>query len=243
MLSNVYGLSDKRELELREIDQQGELNPEIFYDYVERLERAKDFLDTHVTSDKSGDLKRSLLDYSGLAGGMTNFWANPYEFSGFDAAQAKQYKLHPDFMDKPDYAYMYHQRPYDLNVYSKNIKRDQYPSTRLLGHEMGHTKESLDLLNRTKGYRTSGWRPNFSDAMYKDLQSLRRKPGPYYYGYGFGSDPGETMGYLRGREGELRKGKTLMDDPETAAVFRKYPGAYEEYVRANKVLKEIKGRK
>ena len=241
---SLYGPSDKRELELREIDKYNSMNPELFYDYVERLERAKDFLNTHITDDKSGELKRSLLDYSGLAGGMTNFWDNPYEFSGFDKAQAKQYKIHPDLMQSDPFlfAYMYPMRPYDLHISTQSIDKYQYPSTRLLAHEMGHTKESLDKINRLKGYGSEAWKPAFSDAMYADLAKLRNKPGAYYRGGGMGYDPGETMAYLRGREGELRKGKTLMDDPETAAVFKKYPGAYEEYTRANKVLKGIKGR-
>ena len=235
--------SDQRELELREIDQYDSMNPELFYDYVDRLEHAKSFLDTHITDDKSGDLKRSLLDYSGLAGGMTNFWDNPYEFTGFDANQAKQLKLHPDMMDKEDYAYVYRQRPYDINLGTKNIHADQYPSGRLLGHEMGHVKVGLDEINQRKGYGTEAWRPKFSEAMYSDLAKLRKQAGPYYLGGGMGTDPDETLSYLRGRAGELRKGKTLMDDPATSQVFQKYPGSYDEYLRASKVQKQIKGRR
>ena len=241
--SPLYGSSDQRELELREIDKYDSMNPELFYDYVERLERANDFLKTHITNDRSGDLRRSLLDYSGLAGGETNFWANPYEFSGFDKRQADQYKIRPDYADRKEYASMQRVRPYDLDVSAKNMARDQYPTSRLLPHEMSHTKEALAWLNSQKGYGGESWMPNFSDAMYTDLEKLTSRKGPYYRGHGMGSDPGETMGYLRGREGELRKGKTLMDDPETGPLFKKYPGAYEEYQRASKVLKQTKGKR
>ena len=239
----LYGPSDQRELELREIDQYDSMNPDLFYDYVERLERAKDFLDKHVTRDKSGEMKRSLLDYSGLAGGMTNFWQNPYEFTGLDSAQAKQLNIQPDFMGRPEYAYVHPQRPYDVNVSAENIQKEQFPAARLLGHELGHTKTGLDEINRRKGYGTEAWRPNFSPAMYQDLARLTERKGAYYKGSGMGFDPDETMGYLRGREGELRQGKTLMDDPDTASVFKKYPGSYAEYTRASKVLKGIRGRK
>jgi len=34
-----------------------------------------------------------------------------------------------------------------------------------------------------------------------------------------------------------------MDDPDTAEVFKKYPGSYEEYQRASKALKGTKGKK
>ena len=242
----LYSPSDRRELELREIDKYDSMNPELFYDYVDRLEHAKSFLDTHLQAQfhpKAQELKRTLLDYSGLAGGMTNFWQNPYEFSGFDTNQANQFKLHRDFSDNTAFAYMYPTRPYDLHLSAENIDKEQYPSSRLLGHEMTHVKESLDSLNQVKGYNSSGWRPNFSNDMYNDLLRLAYKKGAYYKGKGLGTDPGETISYLRGREGELRKGKTLMDDPDTAEVFKKYPGSYEEYLRSSKVLKSHKGKK
>ena len=244
---SVYSPSDRRELELREIDQYDSMNPELFYDYVDRLEHAKSFLDTHLQAQfhpKAQELKRTLLDYSGLAGGMTNFWQNPYEFSGFDTNQANQFKIHRDYSDNTAFAYMYPTRPYDLHVSQENIDKKQYPTPRLLGHEMTHTKEGLETLNQMKGYiRGSDWTPNFSADMYNDFLKLAHKKGVYYKGKGMGTDPGETMAYLRGREGELRKGKTLMDDPDTAEVFKKYPGSYEEYQRASKALKGTKGKK
>ena len=239
----MYSKSDERELDLREIDKYDSMNPELFYDYVDRLETAKSFLDTHISDDKSGDLKRSMLDYSGLAGGMTNFWANPYEYTGFDKRQADQFKIHPDFTDSAGFGYMQYTRPYNLNVGVKPIHTYEYPSTRLLPHEMSHSKELLAQLNREKGYGPSGWEPSFSSSGMRELELLRTKPGPYYQGHGMGTDKGETMAYLRGREGELRQGKTLRDDPATKAVFDKHPGMYEEYQRSSNVLKGIRGRK
>ena len=239
----MYSSSDQRELDLREIDKYDSMNPELFYDYVDRLENAKSFLDTHITDDRSGDLKRSMLAYSGLAGGMTNFWSNPYEYTGFTKNQADQYKIHPDYTNSAGFGYMQHTRPYNLNAGVKPIDQYEYPSTRLLPHEMSHSKELLNELNRDKGYGPSGWEPNFSPSAMRDMELLKAKQGPYYQAYGMGTDKGETMAYLRGREGELRKGKTLMDDPATREVFKKYPGSYDEYLRSSTVLKRTQGKK
>ncbi len=232
----MYSKSDERELDLREIDKYDSMNPELFYDYVDRLEHAKSFLDTHVKNDKDGDLKRSMLAYSGLAGGMTNFWANPYDYTGVSSEQAKHITLRPNYDREMDrhFGYVGTSNPYNINLGVKAIDRAEMPSTRVIPHEMSHTKELL-----SKG----AWIPNFSPAQRQDLVNLRTKAGPYYQASGLGDDPGETMAYLRGREGELRQGKTLRDDPAIKAVFDKHPGMYEEYQRSSNVLKGIRGRK
>ena len=239
----MYAPSDQRELDLREIDKYDSMNPELFYDYVDRLEHAKSFLDTHITNDRSGDMKRSMLDYSGLAGGMTNFWQNPYDFIGMDQSQASQLKMHPDYMDRKEWAYVGHNNPYDININTQNVHRDQMPSSRLLGHEMGHTKVGVEDLNRKKGYAASSWEPNFTPGFKQDLVNLRTQRGPYYQAAGLGDNMDETMGWLRGREGELRVGKTLRDDPATSAVFAKHPGMYEEYVRSSKAIRGLRGKR
>ena len=240
---NIYGSSDQRELELREIDTYDSMNPELFYDYVDRLEHAKSFLDTHVKGDTEGDVKRSLLAYSGLAGGMTNFWANPYDFMGMDQHQANQLRLQPDVMGGKDWATVSPQNPYLVNINTKNIDRDQYPSSRLLAHELGHTKVGVEEINRRKGLAPTKWEPEFTPSFKRDYVAQSQASGPYWHGSGIGSNEDESMAYLRGREGELRQGKTLRDDPATRSLFANHPGLYEEYVRSSKTIKSLRGKR
>lgn len=239
-------LDDRREQELREIDQYDIMNPELFYPYVERLEKAASFLDKHIMSDKGGDVRRTLLDYSGLAGGETNFWANPYESTGITSRQAKNLTFDRNYADiwpmKDAVAYTYANRPYNINFNPGAQQKQEYPTSRLLAHEIGHSKAGLHQMGAQMGMSVGSLRPNWSEAFWQDLAQLKGKKGAYFGGSGFGEDPEETMAYLIGREGELRKGKTLLDDPESARVFRKHPGSYEEYSRIRDTLRKFEGR-
>ena len=245
--SPMWGRSadDLMEQKMKQLDVEGEMRPADVNAYVERLLGANDFLKQHIPADRTGNndaLRRQFLNESGLASGPTNFWDKPYISTGLYEPQVRQVKMHSAApKDNMTYAEVYHSRPYDLNFYTENLARHAYPSSRVIPHELGHTKTGVDKLSRAQGYGQVAWVPKFTPEFEVDLRKLTQMQGPYFKGE-LGYEPDETMGYLMGREGELRSGKTLLDDPYTRILFKKHPGMYEEYFRAKTELKKIQGR-
>ena len=122
-----------------------------------------------------------------------------------------------------------------------NPKHVVMGTSALLGHEMGHAghlsmeRKAAIQQQTNPNVRSSvyDWAPMFSpDFMKAAARETKKKTSPYYYRPDFGQFPDETFAYLLGREAELPRGKTLLDDPGTAQLFKQFPDMYLEYTVA-----------
>lgn len=223
-----------------------------FEAYVGRLtERDKMVRKQLVNTPGAYEVHRRLAvdDPSDIIRGATNFSANPYDW--FDprarllsgVARTKLPKSAANRMDPMSEADVMHSNAY--NIYINPAARVSTTSS-LLGHESGHTGQ-IALYNqimmaeatRKPQNLANVWYPLFSEDFLHRLTKERANPvSPYQWKRGFGTDPYETMSYLMGREAELPRGQTLMDDPSTSKLFKDYPGMYDEYTRSRDRIKD-----
>lgn len=175
--------------------------------------------------------------------GETNFSANPYNWYDPQArlrSGVERTKLplgDPMRMNPMSEADVLPSNPYNIYV---NPKSQLSTPSSLLGHELGHTgqlvlrnRDTMDREAKRSPRVENAWSPLFSQEFLKRLEQERESPtSPYQWKTGFGVDPYETMSYLMGREAELPRGQTLMDDPSTAKLFKDYPGMYDEYTKS-----------
>ena len=222
--------------------------------YMQRLmardQMVRKHLNTPYTSGAEAVQRRLVMDDpSDIIRQETNFSANPYDWFDPQArllsgvARTKLPKRAENRMDPMSEADVMHSNPY--NIYINPTARASTPSS-LLGHESGHTGQ-IALYNRImmadaakKPQNLANvWYPLFSEDFLRRLTKERENPvSPYQWKSGFGTDPYETMSYLMGREAELPKGQTLMDDPSTSKLFKDYPGMYDEYTRSRDRIKD-----
>ena len=243
----------KREEELREIDKYDILNPDIFHPYVQNLEKADAVLRRHIPpqSPNARDVRHRLLETSGLAGGETNFWANPYGYM-YPQSSISNY---PEFFNSQAGSgaegAIFSNNVYKMFIRPESIPGRYSPASRLLAHEGSHQPYLVNYnrdINKRLGAKVSkeprkDWEPRFSEGFKVALSQEAENPKSPFHGSGMryipgkiDTDPTEVMSYLIGREGELRKGQTLLDDPVTKRLFARFPGMYNEYVRARDVL-------
>lgn len=239
---------DIRERELQDIDKNDILNPEIFTSYVNRLEQQDVLLRKHITgSEVPGSqaqaLRQRLNAQSGLIGGQTNIGATPYRYMSPKS----------NLRDDPEYfrgntgteAVISVNNPY--NVLFNPFVYEQSPTPRILAHEGAHQPYLRNLtrrlnvgLERKIDRPIVDWEPSFSVGFLRDIGKIKEPRHPLY-GNKIGPHyTSEIMSFLIGREGELRQGKTLKDDPVTNQLFTAHPGMYEEYVKSRDLLLNIK---
>ena len=178
-------------------------------------------------------LRRSWLNDSGMAGGVTNFWANPYSYHPKETPI--NYRAVPE-MGPRTRAKVFVDNPVEVH-YNPDVPYANFQSpSELIPHELGHTRQLL-IKNREKLSGTPGNILDFSDAF---LEKLRDIPVNPKFGFGFGYDFDETMGYFLGREGSLRQGQSIKDDPALRGLFHRFPKDYEVYLKMKQQYDKVK---
>ena len=223
-----------------------------FEAYVGRLAERDKMVRKHLDNLPGAyEVHRRLAvdDPSDIVRGPTNFSAAPYDW--YDPQARLRSGVERTKLPKGDETRMNPRSEADIlnsnlyNIYINPNSRISTPSS-LLGHESGHTGQ-IALYNRVKmaeqakktPNRADVWFPMFSKEFLGALKKEHDNPtSPYQWKSGFGDDPYETMSYLMGREAELPQGKTLMDDPSTAKLFKDHPGMYHEYILARDRTKD-----
>lgn len=239
-----------READLADIDsQKGDfLAPEFADVYHKHLQGVSDYLDKHMSYKAPEDLavRRRLLNNAEVRQGPTNFWADPESYGPAAGLQITGRGWNSDIHPAAQIADagVLFNNPYRVYVNpGQKYEQKNYPSGNLLSHELGHTKQGISWLRgQTDPVKSIPWSPMFPESFLEDLKRLKQTKynNPTYSGFGSASDPAEIVSYMLGREAQLPAGQTLKDDHVFGTLFKRSPGAYEEYQRTKRILKNIK---
>lgn len=233
-------------------------------EYVNRLLQFQAYLDRQIgPQDPEGPaIRRRLIGHSGLAGGRTNFYDQMYDMlpretpTRFGKDNIGYLKAQQDPRQTQGFVHSADPTYITINPTSHNQS-----ASRLLPHEIAHIKQFLydvRAAQQRPGWKHGpkmsigdqySWQPYFTPGFLRDISKLNelRKDIPYsevaqaqpFRGQGFGSSMDETIAYLIGREGELRSGQTLRDDPYLKKIWENHPGMYDEYIRSRDNLRRI----
>ena len=217
--------------------------------YQKRLWDARALVEPRLAQDQYKQARLTdLLNYSGLAGGQTNFFGDPYSYMSPNTKFSSDPEFFKSMEGRNAGATVGYRNPDEIGINPFLAGQDNRYWTDFLAHEGFHQPYMRNLNRRvmeTEGVKprnaSVAWEPAFSVPFYNDYKKEGRAPGSPLYGFAPGPHmESEAISYLTGLEGSLRQGQTLLDHPTTRELFRKHPGMYEEYLKAKAKLRSIK---